>query len=69
MFLDEDALLIPDPDHSFYEERFIMIGTSRKANVITVVHCFKESEEIIRIISARKATRNEIRQYYERKGK
>ena len=68
VFLDEDGLLIPDPDHSDYEERFILLGTSRKANLLTVVHCLRESEMLIRIISARKATRNESRLYYERKG-
>ena len=68
VFLDEDGLLIPDPDHSNDEERFILIGTSRKANLLTVVHCFRQSETVIRIISARKATGNEGRQYYERKG-
>ena len=68
VFLDEDGLLIPDPDHSEFEERFVIIGTSKKANLLTVVHCLRESETIIRIISARKATKNEGRQYYERKG-
>ena len=68
VFLDEDGLLIPDPDHSDYEERFVLLGTSRKANLLTVVHCLRESEMLIRIISARKATRNESRQYYDRKG-
>ena len=68
VFLDEEGILIPDPDHSDYEERFVLIGTSRKANLLTVVHCLREKETIIRIISARKATKNESRQYYERKG-
>ncbi len=67
-FLDEDGILIPDPDHSEYEERFVLIGISRKADLLTVVHCLRETETIIRIISARKATKNESRQYYERKG-
>ena len=68
VFLDEDGILIRDPDHSEYEERFVLIGTSRKADLLTVVHCLRETETIIRIISARKATKNESRQYYERKG-
>lgn len=68
VFLDEDGILISDPDHSDYEERFILIGISRKANLLTVVHCLRESETIIRIISARKATSNESRQYYKRRG-
>ena len=68
VFLDEEGILIPDPDHSDYEERFVLIGTSRKADLLTVVHCLRETETIIRIISARKAPKNEERQYYERKG-
>ena len=68
IFLDEDGLLIPDPDHSDIEERFILIGTSRKADLLTVVHCLRESETVIRIISARRATRNESNQYYSKKG-
>ena len=65
MFFDEDGILIPDPDHSDYEERFILIGSNKKADLLTVVHCLRKSETVIRIISARKATKNERRQYYE----
>ncbi|MCQ9121944.1 hypothetical protein BKG95_05285 [Rodentibacter pneumotropicus] len=61
VFYDDDALLIPDPDHSFLEERFLLLGRSEKSNVLVVVHC--ERDNNIRIISARKATKREINQY------
>ena len=69
IFLDEEGLLIPDPDHSAYEERFIMIGIGRKAELLTVVHALREEGTVIRIISARRSTRNESRQYYERRNR
>lgn len=68
VFYDEDALVIDDPDHSDFEERFIILGMSRKANLLVVCHCLRQSESIIRIISSRKATTNESKQYFEMKG-
>lgn len=65
VFYDEDALLIDDPDHSETEERFIILGNSYAANLLVVCHCYRESETVIRIISARKATKNESKQYYD----
>ena len=65
VFYDEEALLISDPEHSEEEERFIIMGQSFKANLLVVCHCYRESETVIRIISARKATRTEASQYYE----
>lgn len=64
VFYDEKALLIDDPDHSEDEERFIIIGESNKANVLVVCHCYRASETVIRIISARKATKTESKQYF-----
>ena len=64
VFCDEDALLIDDPEHSEEEERFIILGTSQKANLLVVCHCYRQSETVIRIISARKATKNESKYYY-----
>lgn len=64
VFYDSDALIINDPEHSREEERFIILGMSIKANLLVVCHCYRESESVIRIISARKATRNEASQYY-----
>ena len=65
VFYDEEALVIDDPEHSQEEERFIIMGFSEKANLLVVCHCYRESEEVIRIISARKATKSETKQYNE----
>ncbi len=65
VFYDENALLIDDPDHSNEEDRFILLGFSRRANLLVVCHCYRQSESVIRIISARKATRTEEHAYYE----
>jgi len=67
IFYDQNARLIYDPDHSVKEDRFVMIGMSSKLSVIIVCHCYREKEEIIRIISARKATTSETRFYERRK--
>jgi hypothetical protein len=63
VFYDEEALLIDDPEHSKDEERFIILGFSNMANMLVVCHCYRENETVIRIISARKATKNETKQY------
>lgn len=63
VFYDEQALLIADPLHSEDEDRFILLGLSSVLRLLVVCHCYREDEETIRIISARKATRNEARQY------
>ena len=60
---DEEALIIDDPEHSLEEERFIILGLSKKANLLVVCHCYRESDTIIRIISARKATVRETISY------
>lgn len=64
VFYDEEALVINDPEHSENEERFIILGESSRANLLVVCHCYRISETVIRIISARKATKTETRQYY-----
>jgi len=66
VFLDENALMIHDPDHSDDEDRFILLGLSVKFRVLVVCHCYRKSNEIIKIISARKATRAEQMRYWER---
>ena len=63
VFFDENAILIPDPDHSQEEERFIILGISEKLRLMVVCHCYRASDTVIRIISARKATRQETLQY------
>ncbi len=65
VFYDPDALLIADPDHFIYEERFIILGVSEKSNLLVVCHCYRQSETVIRIISARPATKRESGQYYD----
>ena len=65
VFYDVNALVIDDPEHSQDEERFIILGMSIKPNLLVVCHCYRQSETVIRIISARKATKTETKQYYE----
>lgn len=63
VFFEEDALLYDDPDHSEDEDRFLLVGPSARLRLLVVVHCYRESDEVIRIISAREATRPERRAY------
>jgi hypothetical protein len=65
VFHDEKALLIHDPDHSEMEDRFILLGMSHKIRLLVVCHCYPEREDTIRIISARKASKNEQIRYKE----
>ncbi len=66
VFVDENALLMHDPDHSGAEDRFVLLGLSAKLRELVVCHCYRKTKEVIRIISARKATRKEQNQYWER---
>ncbi|MGG7048436.1 MULTISPECIES: BrnT family toxin [unclassified Campylobacter] len=66
VFADENALFMFDDEHSDGEDRFLLLGKSYKERILLVVHCYKQ-DDIIRLISARKATKNETRQYNERK--
>jgi uncharacterized DUF497 family protein len=63
VFYDDNAELIGDPDHSSQEDRFVMVGMSSRARILIVCHCYRENNGVIRIISARKATRKEQAQY------
>lgn len=63
-FYDEYAIQFFDPDHSDKEDRFILLGTSHKLNTLVVCHCFREEETKVRIISARKADKDEIEAYW-----
>lgn len=63
VFEDEEALIIPDPEHSVGEERFVLLGLSAALRVLVVVHCEREQGAVIRIISARKADRGERDDY------
>ena len=64
VFLDENAQRFFDPDHSQDEDRFIMLGMSAQQRVLVVCHCFRDSESVIRIISARRADRQESQNYW-----
>ena len=63
IFSDERAKLIADPEHSDDEDRFILLGLSTKLRLLVVCHCCRGKNNVIRIISARKATRVESRDY------
>jgi len=65
VFYDEYARLIHDPDHSSDEDRFVILGLSANLRLLVVVHTYKKENETIRLISARKATKNETN-YYQR---
>ena len=60
VFYDDSATEFYDDDNSTSEDRFIILGKSWKSRVLTVVHCSRNNDTTVRIISARKATKNEI---------
>lgn len=63
VFVDERAKLIDDPDHSEDEHRFMLLGLSSSLRLLTVCHCYRSEANVIRIISARKATTTESKFY------
>ena len=63
VFSDPNARMIFDPEHSGEEDRFILLGISSGLRLLVVYHCFTEDDMLIRIISARKANKNEQKQY------
>lgn len=66
-FYDENAVQFFDPDHSEDEDRFLLLGMSFKLRVLVVCHCYRRSETIVRIISARKANKTEELDYWRRR--
>jgi len=64
VFADEHARLRDDPDHSEAEDRLILLGLSSRFRVLVVGHTYRGNEDVIRIVSARKASRTE-RAYYD----
>lgn len=66
VFADENALFMEDPDHSETEVRFVLLGLSSALRLVVVSHCYRSRAEVIRIISARRATRREHAQYHLR---
>lgn len=67
IFCDPAAIRIFDTDHSEDEDRFILLGLSSKLRLLVVCHCYREQSQQIRILSARKATKNETSTYSRRK--
>ena len=67
VFYDEDALFRTDDEHSNDEDRFVLLGLSANLRTLAVCHCYRESDEVIRLISARKADRAERAQYEARR--
>lgn len=66
VFYDEFAIVFDDPDHSIEEDRFLIIGSIRAEQISIVSHCYRDNENRIRIISARRATKAEQRAYLDR---
>lgn len=64
VFFDEKAIEFDDPDHSIDEERFLLLGFSQTLKIMIVCHCYRDDESIVRIISARKATKKEQKAYF-----
>lgn len=65
VFADENAILFDDPDHSLEEDRFLIIGAVKSLKVCIVSHCYRDSGNVIRLISAREATKQEKKIYQE----
>ena len=63
VFSDPNARMIFDPEHSEDEDRFILLGISSGLRMLVVCHCYLEHDMVIRIISARKASKSEQKQY------
>ena len=63
VFVDEQAKLIDDPDHSEDEDRFVLLGLSSVLRLLLVCHCYRAEGNVIRIISARKASAHESKSY------
>jgi uncharacterized DUF497 family protein len=67
VFYDENAIQFFDPDHSDDEDRFILLGISLRLRIVVVCHCFRESDTVVRLISARKADSDEENEYWRRR--
>ena len=67
VFYDENAIEFYDENHSLKEVRFLMIGLSSKLRILLVSYTVRERKDgdIIRIVSSRKATKNERKFYFE----
>jgi len=67
VFFDENALLRPDEEHSEEEDRFVLLGLTARLRTLVVCHCYRQGDEVIRLISARKANAFERQQYEDRR--
>ena len=67
VFYDEKAIQFFDPYYSEDEDRFLLLGISSKLRILIVCHCFRESETVIRLFSARKADKDEEQEYWGRR--
>lgn len=63
VFYDEHGVEFFDDEHSRHEDRFLLLGLSHKMRILILCHCLRDAGSVIRIISARKATKNETRLY------
>ena len=63
VFYDDFAVQFFDEEHSSEEDRFLLLGMSSDAKLLLVCHCEREKGDVIRIISARKATETEAQHY------
>jgi uncharacterized DUF497 family protein len=64
VFYDDRAVEFYDDSHSDWEDRMLLLGLSCKLRVLLICHCYRESDAVIRVISARKATKNESKLYH-----
>jgi len=63
VFYDENAIEFYDDEHSEWEDRFLLLGISHRMRLLLICHVYREKNGVIRIISARKATKNEAKHY------
>ncbi|OGS05783.1 MAG: hypothetical protein A3G41_03035 [Elusimicrobia bacterium RIFCSPLOWO2_12_FULL_59_9] len=66
VFYDENARFMSDPEHYEDEDRFLLLGMSSNPRILVVCHCYRRSDLAVRLISARRATKNEQTLYWER---
>ena len=59
VFSDDHGVLLDDPDHADDEDRFLLLGLSANLRTVVVCHAYQAAEDVIRLISARKATKRE----------
>jgi len=64
VFYDERAVEFYDDDNAEWADRFLLLGISAKLRLLMICHCYRANESVIRIISARKATKKESKHYW-----